>query len=168
MTLIVEDGTGLNNANSYIDADFCKEYLATRGVEIDDLDNNLYHLVNATYYLDFNYNFKGERLKITQALAFPRIIDNENVGVPLSIKQATAILAFYSSTGKIGLKTEAKSSQGAVKKEQVGSIVMEYYDNASQSSLEMKEQGFSDIDYLLKPFLAQNSSGFFNMNAIRC
>lgn len=155
--LVVEDGTGLKNANSYIDVDFANEYLALRGVKIDDLEKNYFHLINGTLFLDTNYNFVGTKLNDTQSLKFPRLINGVNSLVPLPIKQASAILAFYSSINKIGLN---QNEQRVIKSEQISQIKFEYENSKTQNN------AFLEIDNLLKPFV--NSDFAFNANLIRC
>lgn len=74
MAFVVEDGTGLANANSYgADAGFVA-YFAERGVTIAQAQAlREQALIRATDFLDQRYCFKGYRLKPeTQALQWPR------------------------------------------------------------------------------------------------
>jgi hypothetical protein len=74
MTLIVEDGTGLAAAESYVSAADCDAYHAARGntgwsgTEAEKEAA----LRNAATYLDAHYRYRSCRLTAAQALEWPR------------------------------------------------------------------------------------------------
>lgn len=77
MALVVEDGTGLPNAESYVSVADCKAYLDLRGKTAWGLLAETAQeasLRNATDYLDAKYGprISGYRLTAEQALMFPR------------------------------------------------------------------------------------------------
>lgn len=100
MALVVEDGTGLATANSYIDISFADSYHSDRanaswGAAL--VGAKTAALIAAAAFLDARYErrFNGYRLKATQALAWPRgeaydRDDNPVSGVPGAIKAAAA------------------------------------------------------------------------------
>lgn len=79
MALIVEDGTGKADANSYASLQDATDYFADRGetVKITEAD-----MILGTEYLDtvFGPSYKGEVKTQTQALLFPRTYFVSNTG----------------------------------------------------------------------------------------
>jgi hypothetical protein len=98
--MIVETGTGLNNADSYVSLAEANAYATARawaGWTGTDAAKEA-ALVTATSYIDTNYRFKGSLLTLTQSLAWPRVdvTDIEGrplTGVPVNVKSATIELA---------------------------------------------------------------------------
>ena len=104
MSLIVEDGTGKNNADAYVTLAECDAYhvnLGNSDWEIDEEDSaNVAKRENAikkaTAFIDMRYGgrFKGVRSTAEQALLFPRYGISDNDGyvlenVPTAVKRAT-------------------------------------------------------------------------------
>lgn len=104
MSLIVEDGTGVNNADAYISLAECDAYhvnLGNSDWEIDAEDSaNVAKRENAikkaTAFIDARYGgrFKGVRSTAEQTLLFPRYGISDNDGyvlenVPTAVKRAT-------------------------------------------------------------------------------
>lgn len=72
MALIIEDGSGVTGANSYIDAAGARAYATARGVTLDPSDAVVEaQLINAMDYLE-GLNYKGSPVSVTQALEWPR------------------------------------------------------------------------------------------------
>ena len=105
MSLIVEDGTGKNNADAYVALAECDAYhvnLGNSDWEIDEEDSaNVAKRENAikkaTAFIDMRYGgrFKGVRSTAEQALLFPRYGISDNDGyvlenVPTAVKRATS------------------------------------------------------------------------------
>lgn len=97
LTLIVEDGTGIEDANSYISLDFAEQYFAMQGSDLweDNCDDQVLALIQASAFLDLRYSarFCGELVNADQGLLFPRMIANKNTGIPKQLKNAVASLA---------------------------------------------------------------------------
>lgn len=75
ITLTVEDGTGLADANTYVASADADAYFLARANATwasATADAKAAALIQATQYLDTRYTFKGERLTETQALEWPR------------------------------------------------------------------------------------------------
>lgn len=96
---VVEDGTGLDNATSYIDVPFADDYLRS-GTWAPDLATKEDALMQATEYADVRWgkNINGEILERDQSLEFPRyyIYDHNDVlieGVPDDWQKAIALYA---------------------------------------------------------------------------
>ncbi len=77
MTLVVEDGTGLNNAESYISGSGCAMYASNRGFTFTADATGDQALRRATAYVDQTYRlrFPGYRTnRAAQALEWPRTL----------------------------------------------------------------------------------------------
>lgn len=102
MALVVEDGTGLASANSYVAlADFIS-YAAARlhraTVAAADDATRTAALITATQLIDTYIRFHGSRLTTTQALEWPRsgVTDRDGntiTGLPQRLLDATCELA---------------------------------------------------------------------------
>lgn len=100
MTLVVEDGTGLDDSDSYADVSFGDTYFASLGGSPSwsgaNTATKTAALRAATQYLDlrFGRSMNGQRLSTTQALSAPRtriVFDGRVVtGIPNELKKATA------------------------------------------------------------------------------
>lgn len=131
MSLIVEDGTGLSTAQSYVsvaDADF---YHTAHGnatwTGIDTLKEAA--LVRATQALDARYPWQGIRYVETQALDWPRsgaadIDGYEITGIPQGVKDALCEMALLELVSP-GVLTE--SMEQGIKREKVGPLETEYF-----------------------------------------
>jgi len=119
---IVEDGTGLADANSYVTVLEYQGYCADRGIDVtSETDEQIQsYLVNATDYIDLMYDFKGEETTTTQSLKFPRTYDGVEYGVPTAIKYSVIelALAYRTNTNLYSSNLQGLKS----KKEKVGPI----------------------------------------------
>ncbi len=150
MTLIVEDGTGLANAESYISVTDADVYHGNRGNQtwIDlPFTTKEQLLRKATDYLTNAYREKwsGDRLISTQALDFPRT--NEQ-SVPNEVKAACAIMALKAKDGELLADTGTR-----VLSEKIGAIETKY----SQSSPQNTQ--YRAVDSMLKMFFIAGFSG---------
>ena len=150
---IVEDSTGLSNANSLASVQDFKDYYSLRNVNISTLTDTQIEgfLVLGTDYIVQKYDFKGSKLKDTQSLPFPRVVNNETI-FPNNVKYATILLAFKSQNGSL-----LADSQQQVKKEKVDVLEVEYMDGSSS------EVVYNDVLGYLKPFLS-NAGNVYNIS----
>jgi len=161
MSLIVEDGSGLATAESYISVVDADAHHASRGTAEAswvglDTDIKEQCLRRATDYCIQTYrgSWKGVAVKPdTQALDWPRysVYPNESVlyalsstAVPTEVKRACAELALRANTESL---TSDVAPVGAVLSEQVGSIAVTYA-NASTS-----QTRYTAVDRMLGPLL---------------
>lgn len=148
MALIVEDGTGKSDAESYVSVaefkGFCDgwgySYAGKTDTEIEQ------KLRQATAYVDTKFRYKGVRTLAAQALEFPRsgCVDwsgLEATGVPGRVKRATNELAFKAFSGNL---SEDLDRGGRVKSESVGPISTTYADDAPAGRVFMQAKGFLD------------------------
>lgn len=150
---IVEDSTGLPNANSLASVQDFKDYYSLRNVNISTLTDTQIEgfLVLGTDYILQKYDFKGSKLKDTQSLPFPRVVNNETI-FPTNVKYATILLAFKSQNGSL-----LADSQQQVKKEKVDVLEVEYMDGSSS------EVVYNDVLGYLKPYLS-NAGNVYNIS----
>jgi hypothetical protein len=169
MALIVEDGTGKPDAESYISVADATAYFAARGNETwaalaDDTAREVL-LRKATDYMQAAYAGKwaGQRVSAYQALDWPRayVARRDVVGgygpapvywpndeVPETVRRACAELAVRAAAGDLSPDLTAQ-----VKQETVGPISVTYADGARQST------AFRAVDSMLSPFFLGGGTG---------
>lgn len=146
MTLIVEDGTGKVDAQSYIDVAFADAYFTARGVAAWTGSNTVKEqaILRAMDYLENRWRWLGyaEFPDTPQALRWPRVYVYEEgravTGIPLRLKQATAEYALRALTGELqpDPTAQANGMQVVGSREKVGPIETEVsYLAGSQSSI---------------------------------
>lgn len=141
MALVVEDGTGLVNADSYLsvtDADTYHENLDNTAWTGSSIQKEA-ALRKATQYLDGKYSssFPGTRLTDTQSLSWPRTgalytddIAIDDASVPREIENACAELAVKSLSAE--LDPDISKSDRAIR-ETVDVITVVYAPGTSTS-----------------------------------
>jgi hypothetical protein len=136
MALVVEDGTGKADAESYVSVADTDTYFSDRNITTWTGTDAVKEaaLRKATEYLDATYSWAGSGVvETTQALGMPRkdLYDNEardiSETVPTGLKRATMELALASLSAEL-LPNQTNSDY--VKKEKVGTLEIEYMDNA--------------------------------------
>ena len=140
-TIIVEDGSGVPNANSYVSVAELQQYADDRGIElVGDLSQLI---INAMDYIE-SLNYKGVKKDKNQSLKWPRkyvIIDGysgcgcsyfPDDEIPSLLKKALMATAVAVDQGNSPLAVVDR----AVKREQVDVISVEYMDNASSSIID--------------------------------
>jgi len=134
--MIVEDGTGLETANSYVSVVDCDTYHLDRGNTAWTGDSAVKEaaLIKAAQFIDGRYlnKWKGIPLTSVQSLCWPRenIYDERDVeieGIPNRLKYAVCEAAIKSLTDDLNPDLERG---GRIKREKVGPIDTEYADNA--------------------------------------
>lgn len=130
MSLIVEDGTGKVDAESYNSVAATSTYCAAMGYATwgaaTEADQEI-ALRRASQFLDSNWSFPGCKLVHMQALEWPRDwYPDDNVTWPIkNLTEATAELAVKALAGALS----ADEDDRAVKSEKVGPIAIEYGDS---------------------------------------
>lgn len=155
MAIIVEDGTGLADAQAYIDEAYFTAYLTERNILDPSWTNVKIEgaiVAAAQDWIDGEHDFAGDQLTETQALKFPR---DEWAGVPEDIKKANAQAAHLQIKGLLLVDPSAFSVFGQVTSESKS------VDTLSKST--SYESGTSQaygriipkqLNNLLKPYLA--------------
>lgn len=145
MPLIVEDGTGLPNADSYVSVTDATAYHSAMGnpswagaAQADQESA----LRRATQYLDTRYRYAGKRITTTQALEWPRTTRQWPVR---SIRDACCELALRA----LGDDLYTDAGDSPVTRETVGPITIEY--GYSQNGGQVR---YSIVDDMLRGLLA--------------
>lgn len=134
ITIIVEDGTGKEDSNSYIDVEYAKTYAANRNVTLPSDDDEIAAmLINSSDYLESKEcKFSGERTNDNQALSWPRknamvnckpFPDNQ---IPKQLKDSQASLVIVVNSGVDLFSNYGPSDY--VTEETVGPITTKYAD----------------------------------------
>lgn len=153
--LIVEDGTGVANANAYTTQAFVTQYAFSRGQLINP---QISHMVLATDYLEsLAGEYKGRPTSYTQPLQWPRTVVPYNVFadpnsmfynlrfstplftyvdpnanlIPTELKTATAELVMAQLVDGIELRRNTVIDGGRVTMESMDGIVTQYSQNSS-------------------------------------
>lgn len=109
LSFLVEDGTGLDASTSFVSVAYASSYATIHGksswLALSDEQKEI-TLVLASDYINSQYNWRGEPVNPSQALALPRCgfsipSGSLTTGVPACVKKATAELATrcFSSEG---------------------------------------------------------------------
>lgn len=149
ITLVVENGMGLPNANSYCDLDFAIEYCTMKGytdwLKLTENQQKIF-IIRGTEFVDNFYTWKGIRKRQSQSMAFPRdnIYDDDKYpveGIPDKLKKACIEAAFLNASSSANTLFSTKDENGKVKKQKVDTLEVEYF-NAEQSGMTG-----ADVDY---------------------
>jgi hypothetical protein len=141
MALIVEDGTGLLNSESYASVAFATQYFADRGVTAwgalasDTVREQLLRLSTDFMVSTYRNRWQGVRWRYNQALDWPRAnvwrddwdMISVNV-VPTEVQQACAELALLASTQAL-LTGVINRSKKSIK---LGPLEIEYDGDSEQ------------------------------------
>ena len=149
VNLIVEDGSGLPNANSYCNLDYALEYCTMKGYtswqSLSENEQKVF-IIRGTEFVDNFYNWRGRKGCGSQALSFPRIdlYDDDQYlihGIPEKLKKACIEAAFLNSTSGADTLFSTKDENGAIKKQKVDTLEVEYFSN------QQNETNLNNVDY---------------------
>ena len=150
MALIVEDGTGLTNAESYVSVADCGTYCTAHGLTAwtgTDAAKEV-ALRNAAQYIDSNYTFKAEKTYVDQSLEFPRYFWDWDDPAMNRLRAACCELAVKALSGSLYADVSAQQTI----KVKVGPI---------EKTMEPSASGqirYKQVDSLLKPLLLGGGS----------
>lgn len=173
MAIVVEDGTGKVDAESYASVETTKAYCTARGIAISgraDADIEA-ALREAAVYIDSRWRFKGRRSSAAQALEFPRsdLVDWSGfnvVGLPFRVQKAAMSLAVKVMSGESLYEDQARG--GRIASESVAGISVSYENGAPTGKV------YAEAEHLLKPFVRDpgtvyppvfggSETGYFNL-----
>lgn len=135
-TLIVETGSGNPDANSYVTADFVRNYLEGRGVVAPADDRLIPLIIQAADFMECIPRYKGRKTNPDQALAYPRAGLRSNGqplpgdSIPASLKKAQAQLVMDQvQSGKPLLSSK---TEYVLKRRTLGPLTQEWATGNSQ------------------------------------
>lgn len=166
MSIVVEDGTGLSNAESYLSVSGADSYHTNRGNDSwtgsDAVKEQA--LRKATEYLDNHYQWIGDIYLTTQTLNWPRTFAYDSQGravnniVPSKVENAAAELALLALSEDL---VPVTTSSDYAKREKVGDLEIEYRDSAPAS------RQFTNVDRILSGlYTSKAGSGVVSLS--RC
>lgn len=165
MTIIVEDGTIVADANSYVTVAELDTFAALRGITLPTLeaDKEVLLIQGTDYTETFWDRFEGSTIQADQSLQFPRSgvsVNGFSVAsdsIPQTLKNAQMQAAIESETTSLTPNTGQN-----IKKEKVDVIEVTYQD----SNGSLYAPTFPSIDKYIDPLLA-NSGNQLLVNPIR-
>ena len=155
--IIVEDGTGKVDAQSYCSVAFADAYFATRNVTAWALLTQSVKessLVKATDYLDATYTWAGSKASSGQSLSWPRlnvVLDGFDVAsntIPVRLQNACAELAYRASAAPL---TEDQGQR--IVKEKVDVLETTYAEHSDPTTR------YTIVGRMLAQLLANTASG---------
>lgn len=137
--MIVEDGTGMTDSDSYVSVVFADNYFSSRGItEWNNLETEQKEqaLIKGTDYVDNSFKWYGTKLNAEQSLRFPRenIFEYDGTeikGIPNVLKQAVCDASLVVSRGTELFQT--KNENGIVTSETIGELSFSYQNDIAQS-----------------------------------
>jgi hypothetical protein len=162
MSLIIEDGSIVADANSYVTIDEARSYATARGLTLPASDADLTaQLISSIDYLEAQRaRYQGTKVSALQVLQFPRYnvvidgIEQDPTLIPSILKQAQIRLAIEANSGVTLMPTR---SGGFIVEDTVGPITTKYSDKVAVSI----EPEITAVDALLQPLYgAPPSVGF--------
>lgn len=158
MSLIIEDGSNVANANSYVtDAEYVS-YAAYRGLTVGDTSNDRQkELIQAMDYI-FNREPKiqGDRTTAAQINVFPRenvyirntLLDNATIPTELKRGQMEAAAAAN------GFNLLINTTSGNVAKEKLDTLEVEYFSGGSFENVRIER-----FETYMKPLYSNVGGG---------
>jgi hypothetical protein len=165
MALIVEDGTGLADAETWASRSELIAFALLRGVTIEDAEASDVFLVKAMDYLRCKV-YRGAPVSVEQGTPFPRLAyrdDDPNNSllfpsdtVPAKLKRAQLLLSVAAAEGAT-LQVVASAGQ-LLKRRKVGPMEREYEEGSFDS--EAVVPGVADLLY---PYLSNPGIGMLSV-----
>ena len=161
--LIVEDGTGLANANGYITVAYLDDYAANIGYDISLLttaqkESTIIRV--SMNYIDITYDFAGNPLSADQALSLP----TDEVAINEKIKRGVADACIVDAKGELFKTVDPNGSVKRIKEKlDVMENEVEYQDTTNTPS----QYGKTPVtDKLMSGYLSSAGSAGFARWAI--
>lgn len=156
--MIVENGSGIINADSYVDIDFADNYFSSRNPAWSQKteEEKEIALIKATDYIDTLFKWHGKKKTQEQALAFPRIclVDCDGYKVediPVTLKKAVCVMALKVGNESLFGTVENK---GDVASESVsGAVSVSYFAGTKKEN----QSDYQEVNSLLRGLYWESS-----------
>lgn len=157
-SFVVEDGSGLEDANSFCSVAFAEQYFEDYGAPTGwsgfSTEQKEDKLRTGTQFIDLTFNWKGKKsVPLTQALSWPRAevtVDGtllSSTELPYKLQAACCEATKEAVTGSLFVNPTASSVGLKITTTKVGPITVSKEWSGGQSSAPV----FPKIDVLLKP-----------------
>jgi len=161
MALIVEDGSGVPGANSYIDVSEARAYADARGLSLPSDDQAVERLlVSAMDYLEARRaEYKGTKANPANPLQWPRAgVEIDGVpfpsdAIPIELKWAQAQLAVEQAAGRDLMPTS--TGKEVISERVEGAVERKYNPSGDPNAQPI----FTKVEAFLKPLLRDSSLG---------
>ena len=169
ISIIIEDGSVVQSANSFVSIAGARAYASNRGVSLPTVDDDVAALLirAVDYIMSQESKFSGVRTSVDQELAFPRTGAFQlgfEIGahqIPKALINAQCQLAMDAHAGIELLPNLNKS--GLVKREKIGPLETEYADPTTVGTNPILTAATS----LLEQFYSGGNIGF-GFKTVRC
>ena len=162
MAFIVEDGTGIEDANAYVDSEHVSDYLmGERLAKFEELDDDEQEaaIIAGSQFVDISYEWVGNRQSLEQGLNWPRteaefqgfVIE----GVPTAVKKATCEAVYLFISGENLFSTEGDKEVASERIE--GAVAISYVN--PKDKVKESITRFEIIDRLLKGLYCTEEHG---------
>lgn len=164
MALIIEDGTGRADAQSYASVEMLKAYAKARGVSVPTNNSDCEALLLRAMDYMRGKEYVGDRATKAQALDWPRVnvvVDGfpfASTELPRQVEQAQCALAIAAQTVDLLPNTPANTS-GPVSERTIGPITTKYANTGRISQV----PAIASADVILRTILKRN--GLFAVRA---
>ncbi len=155
--LIIEDGSIVPDANSFVTDDEFKKYANIRGMEVPATqpDREALLILAMDYLFSVEPKMQGCRVSIEQELPYPRqgvcancfVVPSDSI--PKPIKKAQMELALQANTSELLVSQSVQN----VAKEKLGELEVEYFDGGSWSEVRTDR-----ADAYLKPLYSNGGN----------
>lgn len=134
MTIVVEDGTGVPEANSYVNVADLEAYATARAMLLPDTEPAKEALlIKAMDYIELREDrFRGVRVASDQELSWPRTTYGMVEGIPAELKKAQLVLAMAAMN--VDLTPVSGGVTRSAKRQTVGPITVEYATTSGAAS----------------------------------
>jgi hypothetical protein len=160
ITLTVENGNGLADANCYCDLSFLDAHAELNGETLTQTDEQkkaaIY--ISANKFIDRLHDFKGAKVSSTQAMKIYTDLVSY-AGSSKDIMQANAEAAILHLKGFLFVDASAQNANGEILSLKTKLDTLEKETTFSDGSRIRTKYDTSTIDALLKPYLAVSSGG---------
>ena len=158
MPFVVEDGSIISGANSYVSVADCEAYWNARNVsDFASLDSSAKEasIIAGTQFIDTGYRFRGDLLSSTQDLQWPRSPYTAQSGkyissIPQALKDAVCEMAYEYAQNGVFRPSQSRGNE--IKKVKAGSVEVEY--NADAPNI--KTFGF--IKQIMRDLIIRNTN----------
>lgn len=162
MPLIVEDGTGKEDANSFVSLEEARTIAGIRGIVLPADDETLTGILvgAADRIVSYEQRFTGTRKTGEQGLSYPRVralrygMSISDTNIPKELKLAQVTLAGFVEEG---FDLWATLGNEGVTREKVGPLEIEYAEALVTNS---DNPYFAQIESILNPLFAPLSINF--------
>lgn len=169
MALIVEDGTGKPDANSFVTLTEARQYATSRGVTlpVDDAAAEALIINAADFLFTYEVQLKGVRTTDEQALIYPRKgveINGAELAqdaIPPTLKKAQLQLVIEGSSGSLTVSRRGadfikRKKTGPLEKEWSEAVYLQYGNTVS----------FPLVDTYMQPLLQQGAGALLRTRRI--